>query len=291
MKLKRLTLGVAGLVLLVSTGFAETRYFADLWNNFANYSTNLERKSFNAILGHYEGKLGLYLPASPVQIYGTYYGMISQSANYWDNSLFYGLGARVKPFLSYSGRGWYDEWISDVKIFAEGLGATYLKGQASAESSGLRSSDLRLGFDLWHEWNLDKPNQSLPWAEVWSNLSYRSTNFGWEDFNSYIFYFQPKLGWHLGRGAEVYLRTDAVISGKSGASYSFLNNADYGLGIRFEPWRQMEEKTTPELLRKFKMFFEVLSVTYLKEKPTDPNAVVNSDVRFGIDFSYGREYK
>lgn len=271
----------------VSAG-AEFRPFAELWNNFAYYDTNLERRGFASVLGHYEGKLGFYLFDTPVQAYGAYYGMTSQTSNYFDNSLFTGAGLRLKPFEAFRGTNWLNEWISDVKIFAEDLNAQYLKGAASAES--LAKTDARFGFDLWHEWNLDKPNESRPWAELWANLSRRNTNFVWsgETFESYVLYFQPKIGRHLGRGIEAYLKADVVYSGKGGSSFYFLNTADYGLGLRFEPWRNLEG--ADELLRKFKMFFELLGVSYLKDKPADPALVVTQDVRFGVDFSYGRSY-
>jgi len=276
------------LLLLAGSVAAELKPFVESWNNLAYYDTNLERKGYTSLLGRFEGKLGVYLFDTPLQLYGAYYGTTSQSSDYFDNSLFAGGGIRFKPFESYKGAGWSDEWIRDVKIFAESLSSSYFKGGASAEAAGLRKTDTRYGLDLWHEWNLDKPDESLLWGELWANLSYRETNFGWEEFKNYIFYFQPKIGKHLGRGVEAYLRSDIVASGKDGPSYSFLNVADYGVGIRFEPWRQMEEAN--EFLQKFKMFIEVLGVSYLKDKPADPNQVVNSDVRFGIDFSYGRTY-
>jgi len=281
----------AGILLLLSVSVAaELKPFFESWNNFAYYDTNLERKGFASLLGRFEGKAGVFLFDTPLQLYGAYYGTTSQSSDYFDNSLFAGGGVRFKPFENYKGSSWSDEWIQDVKIFAESLGSSYFKGGASAEAAGLRKTDTRYGIDLWHEWNLDKADESLPWGELWANLSYRETNFGWEPngFKNYIFYFQPKIGRHLGRGVEAYLRSDIVASGKEGPSYSFLNVADYGVGIRFEPWRKAEEVN--ELLRKFKMFIEVLGVSYLKDKPANPNQIVNSDVRFGIDFSYGRVY-
>jgi hypothetical protein len=285
--MKRLAIGLSLVLLAISAAGAELRPFAELWNNFAYYDTNLERKGYDSILGHYEGKVGFWVFDTPFQAYGAYYGMTAQTSDYFDNSLFTGAGVRVKPFEAvFPGTNWANEWIRDIKVFGESLSAGYTKGKASAEAAGLAQSDTRYGFDLWHEWNLDHPDETVPWAELWSNLSFRTTNFGWEDFHNYVFYFQPKIGRHLGRGIEAYLKADLVYSGKGGPNYYFLNNADYGLGIRFEPWRGME--SAPELLRKFKMFFEFLSVSYLKEKPTVPSQVVNQDVRFGIDFSYGR---
>jgi hypothetical protein len=292
--LKKAIIAALLAAVLFKPSLAEMRPFTELWNNFAYYDTNLERQGYNSVLGHYEGKLGLWVLDTPLQVYGAYYGTTSQSGDYFDNSLFYGAGVRAKPFETvFPGTNWTDEWLRDVKVFAESLSADYTRGKVSAEAAGLAKTDVRYGFDLWHEWNLDKPDEAQLWGELWSNLSYRTTNFGWSlvtgeapSFNNYIFYFQPKLGKHLGRGIEAYLKADVVYSGQSGPDFYFLNEADYGLGVRFEPWRNIE--TANELLRKFKMFFEVLSVSYLKDKPADPNQVVERDVRFGIDFSYGR---
>jgi hypothetical protein len=258
--------------------------FVELWNNVAYYDTNLEKKGFASFLGRFEGKVGLNLFNSPLQVYGVYYSTLSQSPDYWDNSLFAGGGVRYKPFESYLGSGWQDEWIKDVKIFAESLSASYFKNASSAEAN--KNTDTRYGLEIWHEWNLDRADESLPWGELWANLSYRETNFGWEDFSDYVLYFQPKIGKHLGRGIGVYLRADATTSGKEGPDYYFLNVADYGIGIRFEPWR--ESGGEKDIFRKFKMFAEVLGVSYLKDKPEDPNKEVDMDVRLGIDFSIGR---
>ncbi len=262
--------------------------FIEVWNNLSYYDTNLEKKGFASFLARYEGKIGLNLFRSPLQLYGVYYGMLSQADAYWDNSLFSGLGLRYKPFEGFAGTSWANEWISGVKIFAEKLNSSYLKGGASAEADDLATEDTRYGIDVWYEWNLDEPDERVPWGELWLNLSSRQTNFGWEPdgFNDWVLYFQPKFGCHLGNGIGLYLRSSVAASGKEGPSYSFLNIADYGVGIRFEPWR--ESKVVNDFLRKFKMFAEVVGVTYLKDKPSGSNNEVSSDVRFGVELSYGR---
>lgn len=257
--------------------------FVELWNNVAYYDTNLEKKGFASFLGRFEGKVGVNLFNSPLQVYGVYYGTFSQSDDYWDNSLFSGGGVRYKPFESYGGSGWQDEWVRDVKVYAESLGSSYLKNAASAEADGLKTTDTRYGIEVWHEWNLDKPKESLPWGELWANISARSTNFSTVESNSYVFYFQPKIGRHLGRGIGIYLRGDVTYSDRD--DY-WLNIADYGIGVRFEPWRQSGGENN--LFHKFKMFAEILGVSYLKDKPADSNKEVATDARFGIDFSFGR---
>jgi len=260
--------------------------FIELWNTVAYYDTNLEKKGFASLLGRYEGKVGLNVLDFPLQIYGVYYGVSSQNTDYFDNSIFSGAGLRFRPFDKLRTTGWYNEWLKDVKIFVESLSASYQKNVASAE--GLSKTDLRAGIDLWHEWNLDNPDEKLPWGELWMNWSYRDTNFGWDPngFKNYVFRFQPKIGRYLGTGIEIYLRSDLTLSGKEGPDYYFLNVADYGFGLRLEPWRNTSNLN--DLLRKLKIYVEVLGVSYLRDKPTDTTKQVPSDVRFGVDCSYGR---
>ncbi|PIS28708.1 hypothetical protein COT42_07175 [Candidatus Saganbacteria bacterium CG08_land_8_20_14_0_20_45_16] len=258
--------------------------FIELWNNAAFFDTNLENKNFSSSLARFEGKVGLNVGSAPLQVYGVYYGVGSQSNDYWDNSLFSGYGLRVMPLRDFPATNWANEWLPGVKLFAEKLSASYLKNAASAET--LAKEDTRYGLEIWHEWNQEKPDRQKPWGELWSTVSYRETNFGWEEFKDYVVYFQPKIGIYLADGIAPYLRADVTYSGKSGASYSFLNVADYGVGVRFEPWRSRTSEV--EFFHKFRMFTEVLGVTYLKDKPAAAISEVAHDVRFGIEFSYGR---
>ena len=192
-------------VVLSSQARGEIVPFAELWNNVAYYDTNNERKGFSSILAHLEGKIGVQpLDSVPLQIYGAYYGVLSQSPDYWDNAVYSGPGVRLKPFASYQPTGWQNEWLPDLKVYYETLSATYFKNEAAGNAN--KRTDTRYGLDLWHEWNLDEPNFAVPWGELWANLSYRTTNFSWTDFNSYILYFQPKLGHHWGQGLETYLK-------------------------------------------------------------------------------------
>ncbi|MFH1387388.1 MAG: hypothetical protein ABIH50_06970 [bacterium] len=281
--MKKVALFLVIGLLFVTKVSAEVKPFAELWNNVAYYDSNIERKGFTSILGRFEGKVGAYLLDTPVQLYGAYYAMASQSPDYWDNAIYYGPGIRVKPFETMKYPDWYTAWIPDVKVFYESLSSTFLKDNVSGEAN--KRSDTRYGFDVWHEWNLDNPDVTAYWGELWGNLSMRSTNFSYTDFNSYVLYVQPKIGRHLGRGIETYVRADLTYSGT--ADY-WLNVLDYGVGVRFEPWRSAYKTSEDSLLKKLKMFVEVLGVSYLKDKPTDPSKNVSTDVRFGVDFSYGR---
>ncbi|MDD4179702.1 MAG: hypothetical protein PHH14_06635 [Candidatus Margulisbacteria bacterium] len=279
--MKKWLLSLLIALLLAGATLAETRWFFETWEDIRYCESNVEQKGFSSIIGYYQGKLGVYLFDTPVQVYGALYGVASQNSAYWNNSVAAGPAIRVFPLQGFKSEQWYLDWVPSTRIFCESLNISYQKNAASGEAN--KTSDLRTGIEVYHEWNLDKPDLNEYWGEVWLNLSYRTTNFSWTDFNNYILYFQPRIGRHLGRGIEPYLKLDLTYSGKS--DY-WLNVATYGAGIRFEPWR-LDERA-PEILREFKMFAEILGNSYLWDKPTNPNQNVTSDARFGIDFSMGR---
>ncbi|OGC11743.1 hypothetical protein A3K48_04540 [candidate division WOR-1 bacterium RIFOXYA12_FULL_52_29] len=281
--MRTLLISIAAGLIFVSSAAASMKPFAELWNNLAYYTTNVEQQDFSALLLRYEGKAGFNVGNSPFDLYGVYYGTASQTSDYWDNSLFYGLGARFRPFYDFKPRDWTNEWLPNVKLFVESLSATYQKNAAVAEAAGLPKNDTRYGVEIWHVWNLDQPNLNDYWGELWTNLAFRTTSFTISDYNDWLFFFQPKIGRHLGRGIEPYVKADLTYSNKN---YYWQNVAAFGVGIRFEPWRNTADNESP--LKKVKLFAEVLSVSYLKDKPAAAQQTVSSDIRFGIDMSIGR---
>jgi len=132
-------------------------------------------------------------------------------------------------------------------------------------------------------------NRRMLWGELWTNLSHRTTNFGsvWEDdFDTYLFYFQPRVGVYLFKlfnsiSLEPYFKMDAVASGKD---VTYYNNVAYGIGLRVRPFMAgYFFGLDLRVLRKLKLFIETLSVSYLRER-----GEIDHDLRFGVDFNIGR---
>lgn len=265
---------------LICPAFADLEPWVDSWNNFSYYETNGERKNFQSFILRSETKVGVkLLEDSLLNPYLAYYGVYSQDENYWNNNLAAGVGVRALPFLKYQTTNWMNEWIPDVKFFVEILSLTFLKNRISAEAIGVKVNDTRFGIDIWHEWNLKKPDPAYPWAESWLNLSYRDTNFYQEKFATYLLFWRSKLGGYMGAGICPYLVADLMYSGRPEA---WFNNLYYGVGLRIEPF--LGAKDTPEILRKFKMFAEMLGIAWLREADSRPG----NDLRFGVEFTIGR---
>ncbi|KAF0134937.1 MAG: hypothetical protein FD145_318 [Candidatus Saganbacteria bacterium] len=276
------------LISCFSCAFGAVVPWADIWTNTGYLTTNGESNNFSAFLLRSEGKVGLRAEESiiPLEPYVAYYGVLSQDKNYWNNNCAYGAGLRLMPFTSYQSTDWTNEWIKDLKLFSEVLRMSVLNDKATADVDKIKTSDFRVGVDVWHEWNLKEIDNKAPWAEIWGNLSYRQTSFFAEannfpnnQFNTYLLYLQSKWGMHFDGGIRPYVCSYLTYSG---VPKSWLNSFYYGLGLRVEPFR--EQKDPPEMLKKFKMFLEVLGISWLKENEGRPS----SDFRFGVDFTFGR---
>ncbi|HTY13759.1 MAG TPA: hypothetical protein VMD02_06190 [Candidatus Omnitrophota bacterium] len=291
---KSISIACVSIIIMLAAGaaaFADITPWADIWTNAGYHSTNGERNNFNSYLLRSEGKFGVQLnaagPNMAIEPYLAYYGVISQDPHYWNNNVALGAGVRMLPFFSYESSSWANEWLKDVKLFVETVNLTILNDQVSADHDQLKYTDSRWGLDLWHEWNLNKDiDTGMPWDEMWLNLSYRQTdfmalanNFPGDQFNTYLLYLQNKFGMHLSGGIRPYLVTYLTTAG---VSKSWLNSLYYGVGLRMEPFR--DQKDPPEILRKFKMFVEVLNIAWLKENEGRPG----TDLYFGVDLTFGR---
>jgi hypothetical protein len=153
--MKRL-FGLLILFLLLSSAVraAEVAPWADVWTNLANFTTNGERANYNSFVLRSEGKFGFHLPTGlnnfNLDPYVAYYGVYSQDKKYWNNELAYGGGLRFYPFVNYTGDNWANEWVKDVKVFVETLNLMVLQDKDSAATNEVKTTDFRVGLDLWH---------------------------------------------------------------------------------------------------------------------------------------------
>jgi hypothetical protein len=277
--------------------------WADTWTSAAYYQTNFERKDFNGPLARFEGRLGITLlpmwGETTLNPYVVYWGAASSDNNHYNNYIAAGGGVRFYPFAHLE----TGNLLKEIKVFAESLNIDYLKDKqnalywppGAATPEAKPGQDVRYGMDLWYEWNQSqadgsiRANRGYPWFEMFLNMSLRSTNFYQPDFNSYLLQLQPKIGIYTSGsdevpGIEPYLLGELT---KSGKSDFWLNNMQYGLGVRLHPFRNDNTKgIIRNLFYKLKIYFEARYVSYLGEKPTDGRPA--NDFRLGIDFTSGR---
>jgi len=267
-----------------------------VWMNSGQYKTNLEDNKFNSNITRVEGKAGIdLLPLwnkATLQPYFAYYSVGSGDLHSWNNNTITGGGVQVSPFMGMTEL----DWLQDTKIFYETLSIRWSVKEDDdwTDEPGYNyTTDTRTGFDLWHTWNVPAQyaveNRELLWGELWTDLSFRDTNFGstWEsDFKTYMFSFQPKVGIYLFKlfnnlSLEPYFTANCITSGKE---YSYQNNIAYGAGIRVRPLSSGYILGLDlRIFKRLVFYAETLAVSYLKDRGD-----VDHDLRFGVDFNIGR---
>jgi hypothetical protein len=268
----------AGISMAQEEEESQGNIWAGVWTQGSFYKTNSERNNFNSVLARSEGRLGFNVKQFPLKPYFVYLLAYSQDENYWNNNAAFGLGVRAYPFSSYQPTTFADEWIKDIKFFLEAMTLTFIKDRETASANNVRTYDYRAGLDLWHEWNQKDPNYSAPWAEIWADLSYRATDFYQDDFSTFLLDIQHKFGVYMGI-LKPYLKIDLRMGGREEPWWNYIF---YGGGFRFEPFRS--EKEPNPWLEKFKMFFELYGIAWIKEKDSRPV----DDMKFGVEFTFGR---
>jgi len=95
--------------------------------------------------------------------------------------------------------------------------------------------NLRTGFHSWISVDSKKFSGFSLWGEMWSELSYNSSNFGKKGNKKYgIIVLQPKIGLKFKSLLQVYCKLDLMvdIGGKEWNKEPWLNNIKIGPGIR-----------------------------------------------------------
>lgn len=269
-----------------------------VWINSARYKTNLVANNFNSDLTRGETKIGVSLitlwAQATVQPYFAYYGVSSTDRHSYNDNSISGPGILIKPLQGITSL----DWLQDLKVFYETLTVHWTtkdEDDLNDNPELYYKDDNRTGVEIWHTWNqpgyASVENRAMLWGELWAHASYRTTNFGYDKLDSYIAFFQPKVGIYLFKfynnlSIEPYLKADLTLSGKDD---SYLNNLAYGGGLRVRPFVGGNLFGYDlQFLKKVKFFVETLAVSYLKDNPPEGSDFVNHDVRFGVDFDYGR---
>lgn len=294
---KLVSLAVIISVLSIATAALSADMFEPwgyVWLNGALYKTNLEKNDFNKVVGRVESKVGVHLMNlwGPVtlQPYLAYYGVMSEDLHSWNNNNVLGGGVQIMPLLGMKNL----DWMQDLKVYAEVLSISWTSFSTPEgdPTYNPNTTDVRFGFDIWHEWNQPGPykveNRAELWGEFWGNLSYRDTDFNYNKLQNYVCFIQPKLGIYAFKffnnlSLEPYFKADIAFSGSDATYY---NVADYGIGLRVRPFTSgMLFGYDMQPLKKLKFFVEVLAVSYLKGKTAEQP---DHDFRIGIDFNFGR---
>lgn len=283
------------------------------YGDFAYRDTNFTHGGYNTINGWWETKFILRVKESiPKQYrflmfepYGKFTLAASGKSYAWENNLVYGLGLENRFLSTWDGDPMpLKELASRLRLYFEYLGMTSIKDQPDP---WVPLNDVRLGVDLWKEWNvppdpLDYKGDPL-WGELWFNLGWRKTNFNLPDYKTYNNGLMARLGLRHDKplcltdsGVQALLLPYVMVeTGFTGKDYFWENRLNAGAGLRFMFTLPMSNSSRdlcadPKKLAESKLIIMRLyaeglhTVTHYRSTP-DPGTPEN-DFRVGINFSY-----
>lgn len=217
---------------------------------------------------------------------------LSTKEDPWSSKLEVGIGLQYRPWKDDERFvALYNSWISSLNFYASYLHREPLKGDYNGATH-----DERVGVGLYRDYNLIN-NSDIPqtwrsyfWGDIWSDMSYRSTNFGSDpaNFDSWHASVSATMGVYLPKSI-----IEANVMPYLLLSASTIDRGDYwsnsvkgGFGIKITPFRNEKYKAF-EWLYGLKIFAEYTDVLeYLKDEPAP--GTDESDVRIGISYSHNR---
>ena len=278
----------------------------DIWGDTAQLDNHFEsgfaqgRKP--SLLARTTTRMGIRIPGShPSTVLMPYLvatGNYSVDRNNWNNIYATGYGIRIFPFLTMQVSDSRLAFLPDTRLYWEQLFANYFKDRDNAKDRDTAlanpSRDDRIGVEIWHEWNERDPAQpnkpfdkTDSWTELWADISYRETNFTSPPLRNTITSFQLRRGFYVNAPVGI-IEPYGVINGvNSGATDFFLNNLQFGMGMRYHPFRYATNvQGLTALAAKARIFVEILTISYTKNRPAA--GTPTTDFRFGVELAIGR---
>ncbi len=211
---------------------------------------------------------------------------------FWNNNLKYGPGIRIRVehrryfefYEQYSLKVNY----SNLDLFVEYLGISFInRGMDVPEN--IPRNNLRTGLNSWisidNNYRLSTKGIFCGvWFEMWSDLSYHSTNFfmkGKDKFN--ILTLCPKVGLRVayrGVALEPYFRFDLVrdLLDQDWNKEAWSNNRKYGPGIRLS-LGELTKRTDTSIY----VYTEYVKIDYHSRVGWKSAGLSNFDIRAGIN--------
>ena len=203
----------------------------------------------------------------------------TESEFWWQRNCTYAVGIQLYPMDNF--------WFRNLRLYTT-YGVREYFDKPSHESP--QDEDFRFGFDYYKD-NLSEPNNTFTHL-IWTNLTYRSTNYSLSDYSAVLWEGNLKLGPKFNFNVNTCSRSILLPYGLVDWTYVpahsdrwWENFVRIGAGVSFYPKVPYIEKGgLKSILDRFNIYAEVLSnASWLGDDA--PGNVKETDWRIGISFS------
>ena len=203
----------------------------------------------------------------------------------WEDRIDYGGGVEWRPFKNFEDFTGVATWLYHMRFYAVYLKTKFLRYQR--EFDWRPTNDFRYGIEVYRECNLYNGSKSRFWSELWSDFSWRKSNFVVNDFQTWTFSIVPKWGIKIfpdNLSIMPYITGELSVTSRELEFWQ--NRALVGFGVRTMPFKNTVN-LTGTFLKGMRIYVEGnFVVAYLKDAP--PSGTPDYDVRLGITYVINR---
>lgn len=271
----------------VSSIFESPIHLLQFFGDYSGRSTNFLRDKYNG--GSTWNELRVLFPklsSAKGSLPTPYFSALlkAQRDINWEDRLDFGVGIEWRPLKNYG----------YLRLFSAYFTTVFLNYEEAWDWRP--RNDFRLGMELYnsnlYKESIKEKNNPI-FYEIWSELSYRTSNFFIDDFDTWFLGFVPRVGLKIPESSQFfcipYLTGEFTLTGK----LPHINNSNFwtnrillGAGIKLLPFQDLKSNKLHFLLNRIHFYGEVLVVTkYLR---TAPSNVPFKDWRFGVAYLINR---
>ena len=214
----------------------------------------------------------------------------TESEFWWQRNYTGALGLQLYPMdFLWSDRTGTDEechWLGSLRLYSTyGIRRYYDKPR----NADPEDEDFRIGFDYYKDNLFDKKDSAYLTYLIWTNLTYRSTNYSLNDYSAVLWEGNVKLGpqFRFNDNSSILLPY-GIIDWTFAPDHNnrwWENFLRAGVGVRLYPKVSgVANIQLKDILRRFNIYVEVLhNASWTGDDA--PNSVKETDWRIGINFS------
>lgn len=306
MSLKKKIVGSLIIILTIPSlafsedGASEEKYKFDFQGegHYSHYNFTDIKKPYDGFDAWAEIKLAYWIGSNEqFSVYARVIPTYSSEEEFWwqkNNQL--GVGFQWYPTNTFSpkqklkpGEKWEDPFRAyrGIRFYALYAWSNYYDKPEGQDSE---DSDIQIGADYYYDNLKDITKPSLA-AIVWSNAGYRQTNFSLDDYNTFLWTGNIKVG------SAIPLLESSILLPYVLTDWTYVpryedrwweNYIRLGAGLKWYPtylsYSDISQDYLENILKRFNIYVEVLHNTaWLGDDPTDD--VEKTDYRIGFAFS------
>ncbi len=254
--------------------------------HYSKYNFTDIKSPYNGLDGWSEAKFAYWVDAN--KSFSPYLSIIPVSTTerefWWQRNIQAGFGIQWYPFDYADAQ--FSQYFRSIRIFAM-LAYRYFYDNPSGGDE--ENVDFQIGSDFYYDNLFDRKSFT---NSSWTNLTYRKSNFSFDDYKAILWTGNVKLGFKFKSEKSIlfpYIVIDWTYVGEYSARW-WENFLRLGIGVQFYPRTEQLGMISKNFMQRVHIYATTLhNSVWLGDSPSGD--VKEFDIRIGFGFSTGGYFR